>query len=240
MISNDLTCTDLIKTYGGGFTLGPVTLELEAGVTCLVGANGAGKSTLFRLIAGVDRPTSGKVALPGGPGARRLGYLPQDPTLPQSATCEDFLMYVAWLHQVPRSARRDAIAVVLKYVGLANRAQVKIKTLSGGMQRRLGIAHALVHDPAVVLLDEPTSGLDPTQRIALRENVRTIGRDRVVLVSTHLVEDVRAFADRVIVLRDGAIVFDGDVQGLESLAAPIGAGSTDLERALSGLIGVES
>ncbi|HEX6967433.1 MAG TPA: ATP-binding cassette domain-containing protein [Micromonosporaceae bacterium] len=115
-----------------------------------------------------------------------------------------------------------------------------IKTLSGGMRRRLGIAHALVHDPVLVLLDEPTVGLDPRQRIGLRQTIQQVSQDRIVLVSTHLVEDVRGLADRVIVLNDGAVVFDGDVESLEKRAEPGAPGDTDLERAIAILMGAAS
>lgn len=230
-------CEDMTKDYGGGFALGPLSLEITSGVTCLVGANGAGKSTFFRLAAQVDRPTSGSIRLHSGDGRKGLGYLPQDPILPPSATAEDFLHYVAWLQRVPKRHRKDAVQGVLKQVGLTGRGTSKIRTLSGGMQRRLGIAHALVNDPVLLLLDEPTVGLDPTQRIALRDTISQVSQTRIVIVSTHLVEDVRGLADRVIVLNDGGVIFDGDVPELERQAVPGAPGDTDLERAIAALMG---
>ncbi|MFY1674309.1 ATP-binding cassette domain-containing protein [Plantactinospora sp. WMMB334] len=231
-----MVLADMCKVYRRAFTLGPISLTVVEGVTCLVGPNGAGKSTLFRLAAGVDRPTSGSVRLETD-GGQGLGYLPQEPQLPGPATCEEFLHYVAWLQRVPRQRRFEAVELALDQVRLSDRRSSRIRELSGGMRRRLGIAHALVHDPALVLLDEPTVGLDPRQRIGLRQTIGQVGRNRIVLVATHLVEDVRGLADRVIVLNEGAVVYDGDVPGLERLAEPDAAGDTDLERAIAGLMG---
>jgi ABC-2 type transport system ATP-binding protein len=235
-----LVLRDLTKAYGNAFTLGPLSLTLTEGVTCLVGPNGAGKSTLFRVAAKVDRPTSGSITVENGAGSATLGYLPQEPLLPPSATCEDFLYHVAWLHRVPRRQRKDAVSSALAAVGLTDRRATRIRKLSGGMRRRLGIAHAIVHDPAIVLLDEPTVGLDPVQRVSLRKTIDTVSRNRVVLVSTHLVEDIRGLADRVIILNNGGVVYDGDISTLEKRAAPGAPGDTDLERAIASLMGETS
>lgn len=232
-----LLCEEVTKSYGPRFTLGPISLGITAGVTCLVGANGAGKSTLFRLAAKVDRPTSGTIALHAAKSRTGLGYLPQDPQFPNGATCEEFLHYVAWLQLVPKASRATAVADALTQVGLQDRKSSRIKTLSGGMRRRLGIAHALVHDPVLILLDEPTAGLDPKQRIALRDTISDVSRDRIIIVSTHLVEDVRGLADRVIVINEGTVVFDGDIGALEKHAESDAPGDTDLERAIATLIG---
>lgn len=198
----------------------------------MVGPNGAGKSTLFDLMAGTLKPTSGSVALPD----RRLGLLPQEFRLPPRPTCAQFLSYVGWLQGVAASDRQIAIESALDEVDLLGLAETPIRELSGGMVKRLGIAQALVHDPPVLILDEPTAGLDPVQRIALREVVAGLGRRRIVCVSTHLVEDVQAVASRVLVLNDGALLFDGDVRGLEQMSDPDAPGDSILERALSSLM----
>ncbi|MFJ6940001.1 ATP-binding cassette domain-containing protein [Streptomyces sp. NPDC101132] len=240
MSQTRLTCDELVKDYGGAFRLGPMGLAVTEGVTCLVGPNGAGKSTFFRLAAGLERPTSGTLRLEVGAATERavaLGYLPQDPELPQGASCEEFLHYVAWVHQVPTKRRPAAVAEALTLTNLTDRRTSKIRTLSGGMARRLGIAQALIHNPAMLLLDEPTVGLDPRQRIALRETIDSVSAGRVVIVSTHLVEDVRGLADRVIILHGGDVVFDGDVPTLEGKADPDAPGDTDLERAIATLMG---
>ncbi|WP_351230925.1 ATP-binding cassette domain-containing protein [Streptomyces sp. NPDC002133] len=236
MSQHRLSCEELVKDHGGGFQLGPLSLDLAEGLTCLVGPNGAGKSTFFRLAAGIEKPTTGTIALQAGDG-EKLGYLPQDPDLPRGATCEDFLHYVAWVHRIPAQQRSETVTRVLAHTNLADRRTSKIRTLSGGMSRRLGIAQALIHDPALLLLDEPTVGLDPRQRIALRETIASAARGRIVIVSTHLVEDIRGLADRVIVLNEGAVIFDGDVPALEGKATPDAPGDTDLERAIATLMG---
>ena len=232
-----LALSQVTRTYDRhGFTLGPIDLTLGAGVTCLVGPNGAGKSTLFRLAAGLDRPSGGRIDIRNGEGAASLGYLPQEPTLPLPATCAQFLDYVAWLQGVPKHRRPEVVATALRQVGLTGQAEHRIRSISGGMARRLGVASALVHGPAVVLLDEPTVGLDPLQRVAIRETVAAVGVGRVVLVSTHLVEDVRTLADRVLVLNHGSLVFDGGVAELERLGDVDAPGDSDLERAVTTLI----
>lgn len=240
MSRHHLRCDELVKDHGGSFQLGPLSLDITDGVTCLVGPNGAGKSTFFRLAAGLEKPTAGTLRLEVDSDdgrAEALGYLPQDPELPSAATCEEFLHYVAWVHKIPAKRRGDAVAEALALTHLTERGTSKVRTLSGGMARRLGIAQALIHNPAMLLLDEPTVGLDPRQRIALRETISSISGGRIVIVSTHLVEDIRGLAERVIVLNGGMVVFDGDVPDLEGKADPDAPGDTDLERAIATLMG---
>lgn len=238
---------ELVFRYGGGsrwgwpdglggrssFVLGPLSLELSAGVTCLVGQNGAGKSTLMNLIVGLLSPSSGSVV---GDGGRGVGYMPQQFRMPPRATCREFLDYTAWIHRVGPSERPDAVAAALDAVGLAGKAGARVGELSGGMQRRLGAAQAIVHKPSVVVLDEPTSGLDPFQRASLRELIPQLAEDRLVLLATHLVEDVRALGARVVVLVEGGAVFDGPVADLEAMDDPAAPGDSGLERAVSSLM----
>lgn len=231
-----LVAEGLVKRHGNKFQLGPLSLRIDDGVTCLVGANGAGKSTLLRMAAGIDSPTRGTMRVQAD-GRQALGYLPQELDLPRGATCEEFLHYVVWLHKVPKRFRADAVTNVLKRTRLTDRRRSKIRELSAGMRQRLGIAHALVHDPPVVLLDEPSAGLDPRQRAILRETITGNADGRVVLVSTHLVEDVRGLGGRVIVIRDGSLVFDGSVAELENQDDGSAPGDTRLERAVAALIG---
>ncbi|MFC8597444.1 ABC transporter ATP-binding protein [Isoptericola sp. NPDC057191] len=211
--------------------IGPITLTFRPGITCLVGANGAGKSTLFRVLAGVQAPTFGSVQGVGRTGGiSTVGYLPQELGLPRTATCRQYLDYVAWVYGVPRGRRRAAVDTALQRADLTTRADVPIRSLSGGMRRRLAFAHAVVHDPQVLLLDEPTVGLDPVQRQAMRDVIQGASGGRVTVISTHLVDDVRALADRVIVLDAGHVVYDGDVTDLEETSGD------DLEAAITALM----
>ncbi|MCP4084624.1 MAG: ATP-binding cassette domain-containing protein, partial [Actinomycetia bacterium] len=219
--------------YGKSFKLGPLNLDFQTGTTCVVGPNGAGKSTLFDLICGLAVPTTGSALVCGD---ARLGLLPQDVRLPPRASCEEFLAHVAWLQRVPPNTRTQAVRAALDAVDLRDRASTRIRGLSGGMVRRLGIAQAIVHDPDVVVLDEPTAGLDPLQRASLRRLIADLGTSRCMLVSTHLVEDVRGLADRVLVLNSGDVVFDGLLDELAQFAEASAPGDTELERAFSVLM----
>lgn len=229
----------LTKTYRGGFSLGPIDMDIGPGVSCLVGANGAGKTTLFKLIAGTERPSSGTVEFPSGCRADTVGYLPQEIEFPGTARCDDFLYYVAWVRKVPPQQQTHAVARALSAVELQDRAAARIRKLSGGMRRRLGIAQVLVPNPSLVLLDEPTAGLDPKQRALARGTIAGLGAKRSVFVSTHLVEDVRSLATRVIVLDQGRIVFSGSIDELEARSDTSAPGDTPLERAVSALLKVE-
>lgn len=202
----------LTKSYRA-FRLGPVDLTVGRGVTALLGANGAGKTTLMRLVVGTARASAGKVLLPG----RRdcVGFLPQDFVGPGRATARGYLSYIAWCRST-RGGRITApeVDAALGAVGLLDRADHRIGTLSGGMIRRLGVAQALLGDAPVLVLDEPTVGLDPIQRHELRELITELGSSRTVLLSTHLAEDVAAVADQVLVLDEGRLLYDGPVGGL--------------------------
>ncbi|MFI7075355.1 ABC transporter ATP-binding protein [Micromonospora sediminicola] len=229
------------KSYGSGFTLGPITTTIGRGVTCLIGANGAGKSTLIRLLSGTEHPTAGRVTLTiaGSTAAvasqrGRIGYMPQEFAFPGRATCYDFLYYTAWLRKVGKADRTGAVTRCLDEVGLGDRAAAAIRTLSGGMRRRLCLAQALVHDPPVLLLDEPTAGLDPVQRVAIRDVVAALAGDRTVVYSTHLVEDIRGLDGTVMALRDGQVTFRGTHAELAASVTRDGS----LEQGLLQVLGV--
>lgn len=237
MLENSLRLIDVVlERRGSEFRLGPITYSFGRGVTAVVGVNGAGESTLFAAISGVERITGGVIHRPvGGAGQEGwIGFLPQGPVFPPSATVDDVLRLLSWTVGVADPAQE--VARVSAQLDLDELRRKKVKHLSGGMLRRLGIAQAMIGSPNVLLLDEPTAGLDPIQRISVREAIMANCGDVVTLVSTHLVEDVRSLADRVLVLNQGAMVFAGSVQELEALAPLTPSnGESRLESALTRL-----
>ena len=220
--------TGLGKRYGTTTALEQLDLEIGPGVTGLLGPNGAGKTTLLRCLATALAPDTGRIEAFGLDPAvagqrtelrRRLGYLPQDPGLYPNFTASALLDYVAVLKELTDAPRRRTeVRRVLAEVGLADRARVKVRKLSGGMRQRLGLAQALLGDPALLVLDEPTVGLDPEQRMLFRALISRLGETRTVLLSTHQTEDVGALCERVVVLRQGREVFDGTPRALAALA----------------------
>ncbi|MEU5867621.1 ATP-binding cassette domain-containing protein [Nonomuraea sp. NPDC047529] len=216
----------LVKTYGRDRALDGLTLTAGKGVTGLLGPNGAGKSTLVRVLATVLAPDEGELRLLGrDPAAgrleirRRLGYLPQDLGFQRGVTVFEFVDYVAILKEMThRRSRHDEVRRVIEEVGLTSVGGRRVRTLSGGMRRRLGIAQALLGEPELILLDEPAAGLDPEQRLLFGELVARLGQDRTVVLSTHQTDDVAALCDRVAVLKAGRCVFAGAPRELRALA----------------------
>jgi ABC-2 type transport system ATP-binding protein len=220
-------------------------LSLGTGVHGLLGPNGAGKTTLIRTLATVLRPTEGTLELLGEPAGsrgehralrRRIGYLPQEFGYYKRFTVREFIEYMAWLKEVPKAEIPAAVQRAVERVGLADRADQRMKTLSGGMVRRAGIAQAIVNDPSILLLDEPTVGLDPTQRLRFRKLLQELGTDTCVVVSTHLVEDVAAACTDVVLLAEGRLAFQGTPDELAAAGGPGHVGDTPLERGYSALL----
>ncbi|MGW1585826.1 ATP-binding cassette domain-containing protein [Streptomyces sp. NPDC002386] len=217
-----------------------VDLDLGTGVHGLLGPNGAGKTSLIRVLATVARPSAGRVEILGQDTAghrgrsavrRRLGYLPQEFGYYPGFTVREFVAYVAWLKEMPAARVPAAVADAVARVGLADRADAKIRTLSGGMVRRVGIAQAIVNEPSVLLLDEPTAGLDPEQRVEFRELLRELGASAAVVVSTHLVEDVAAACTEVTLLEAGRIAYRGTPHSLTLMGETSdGPGDHPIER----------
>lgn len=215
----------LSKEYGAKIAVDRVSAALGPGVYGLLGANGAGKTTLMRMACGVLGPTSGEVMFDGVPieragGAYRavLGYLPQDFGYYPEFTALDFMEYMAALKGIGRRAARERSLELLDAVGLAGKERRRIRTFSGGMKQRLGIAQAVLNDPKVLVLDEPTAGLDPKERVRFRNLIASFAQDKVVLLSTHIVSDVESIADRIFVMRAGAFVMEGTPAELIGMA----------------------
>jgi ABC-2 type transport system ATP-binding protein len=216
------------KSYGGIAALADLDLELGPGITGLLGPNGAGKTTLIRILATLLSPSAGQVGVNGWWTSdlrdrveirRRLGYLPQDLGLYPRFTVFEFVDYLALLKELDDPAERHRrVRAALAAVELEDLARRKIRTLSGGMRRRVGIAQAIVADPLLLLLDEPTTGLDPEQRMRFRQLIAGIGEQRTVVLSTHLVEDVAAVCTQVVVLWQGRVRFHGTPSQLRQLA----------------------
>jgi ABC-2 type transport system ATP-binding protein len=224
-----VTLADVCKSYGAVRALDHVDLDLVHGVTGLLGPNGAGKTTLMRILATLLAPDRGSVRIEGLDPTdarqrlelrRRLGYLPQDLGLYPRFTVFELVDYIAIMKELKdRRERHRRVAAALEAVGLEDVSGRRIKTLSGGMARRVGIAQALVADPDLLILDEPTAGLDPQQRARFRELLASLGSRRQVILSTHLVEDVAAICTSVVILWEGRSVFHGSPQELRERAA---------------------
>jgi len=213
--------------------LDDVSLTLPLGVTAVVGSNGSGKYTLLELAARRRRPTAGTVDSAGfSPVRPRTGYLPQQFQYPAHARCIDFLRLVSWLRGASIEDASARAEDALQAVGLNSSAHSPMRELSGGMLRRIGFAAALVSDPEVLVLDEPTTGVDAIQRRALREFVEINSPGRIVLMSSHIVEDLEILAENVIVLRSGEVQFHGPVKELLEVA-----GDDTLESAIIRLSG---
>lgn len=204
----------LTKQYQNRIAVDRISLSLGKGVYGLLGANGAGKTTLMRMICGILKPTSGAITFDGtDPGEESyraiLGYLPQDFGYYPEFSATDFLLYLAALKGIPRTQAKRKTAELLELVSLQDVSRKKIKTFSGGMKQRLGIAQALLNDPKLLVLDEPTAGLDPKERVRFRNLIKDLGKDNIVLLSTHIVSDIEHIADEVLIMKDGQLIFQG-------------------------------
>jgi ABC-2 type transport system ATP-binding protein len=238
--------TDLTRRFGRTQAVAGVSLQAGPGVFGLLGPNGAGKTSLLRMLATVIPPSSGTLRLLGrDPGSygprreirRRLGYLPQNLGYYPGFTVAEFVEYFALLKDMPPGRVPAAVATAVERTGLGDKARAKLRTLSGGMLRRAGIAQAIVNEPELLLLDEPTAGLDPEQRVAFRALLRDLGQRATVIVSTHLVEDVGAACTQVALMNQGTILFYGTPAELTARAdGSDAAGDAPLERGYSAVL----
>ncbi len=221
-----LEFVDLNKTFQHKTAVRDITASLGHGVYGLLGENGAGKTTLMRMLCGILEPTSGTILCDGMPirqlgGEYRmlLGYLPQDFGYYREFTALRFLHYMAALKALPQDYACVRIDTLLQLVGLSDQAKNKLKTFSGGMIRRIGIAQALLNDPEILVLDEPTSGLDPGERVRFRNIISSLSKNRLILLSTHIVSDLESIADQILLMHDGRLVQMGDEAALLEKAA---------------------
>ena len=215
----ELKTIGLTKEFGRKTAVNDLNITLTNGVYGLLGANGAGKTTLMRLLCNIQIPTSGKIVLNdknitelGEEYRSLLGYLPQHFGYYPDFTALDFLLYVAALKGLDEENAKKKSKELLEAVGLSEESRHKIKTFSGGMKQRLGIAQAMLNDPRILIFDEPTAGLDPKERVRFRNLISAFAKDRIVILSTHIVSDVEFIAEEIIMMQSGQIVSFGKPQ----------------------------
>lgn len=217
----ELAIDMLTKQYKNKIAVDRVSIKLKPGVYGLLGANGAGKTTLMRMICGIQNPTSGQIKYNGtdikklGEDYRQvLGYLPQDFGYYPDFTAYDFLMYIAALKGLSKEKAEMRVNELLQIVNLENEKKQKVKTFSGGMKQRLGIAQAMLNNPKILILDEPTAGLDPKERVKFRNLISSFSQDKIVILSTHIVSDIEFIADEIIVMKAGKMILTGTPEEL--------------------------
>lgn len=202
--------------------LNDINLNIEKGVYGLLGENGAGKTTLMRLLTTIYNPSRGEISIDGlkynkcneEKIKKIIGYLPQELGLYPNLTVMETLNYLGGLHEIPKKDREDVITNLLSLTNLTEHKDKKYRNLSGGMKRRVGLAQALINDPKLLIVDEPTAGLDPEERIRIRNLLSDIGKKRLVVFSTHVIEDIAATCDNVCILRNGVVRYNGKVNQL--------------------------
>ena len=212
----DLRISHLTKDFDGFKAVNNFSFSMDCGVYGLLGVNGAGKTTLMRMLTTLMKPTSGVITWDGedvfamdGKYRMLLGYLPQDFGFYPDFSVYDYLMYIAALKGIRPAVAKQRVKELLKQVGLVKSRNKKMKTLSGGMKRRAGIAQAMLNDPKILILDEPTAGLDPSERIRVRNLISELSEDRIVLLSTHIVSDIEYIANEILLMKDGCITMSG-------------------------------
>lgn len=204
-----LTLNNVSKRFGKFTAVEDISLDMDNGLYALLAPNGAGKTTIIKMITTLLNPTEGEILYDGvniktmGAGYRELlGYLPQDFGYYKNNTPKQYLSYLAALKGVPKKETEEKMDYLLELVGLAENADKKMKKFSGGMIQRVGIAQAMLNDPKILILDEPTAGLDPKERVRFRNIISVLSKDRIVILSTHIVSDIESIANQVILIRD--------------------------------------
>lgn len=217
----ELKFDNLTKEFGNFTAVDHLNLTMTKGVYGLLGVNGAGKTTLMRMLCTLLKPTEGRITCDGkdifemdGEYRKVLGYLPQDFGFYPEFTVKDYLLYISTLKGIPPAAARKRVKDMILKVGLSKAANKKMKKLSGGMKRRVGIAQAMLNNPKILVLDEPTAGLDPNERIRFRNLISELSEERLVLLSTHIVSDIEYIANEILLMRDGELVHRGTAEQL--------------------------
>ena len=238
-MENQIILEHVNKFYGKKQALKDINLTIGQGMFGLLGRNGAGKSTLMKILATLHEKQSGSITVCGIPIEEAkeirsiIGYLPQDFSMYPFMTTEEALHYLGMLSEIPKGERRERIDSLLEKVHLSEERHKKIRSLSGGMKRRLGIAQALLHDPRVLIVDEPTAGLDPEERIRFRNLLCEVAEERIVILSTHIVGDIEASCENLAVLNEGEILWHGTMKEiLENAAGRVVRADVDGEELL--------
>ncbi len=212
----ELEIINLTKEFKEIIAVDHINLSMKNGVYGLLGVNGAGKTTFMRMLCTLIRPSVGKILCEGkdifemdGEYRKILGYLPQEFGFYPDFTVQDYLMYVASIKGIRQTAAKKRTKILLQQVGLSKVQNRKMKKLSGGMKRRVGIAQAMLNNPKILILDEPTAGLDPSERIRFRNLISELSQDRLVLLSTHIVSDIEYIANQILLMQNGKIFHSG-------------------------------
>jgi len=216
-----LSVKNITKQYKKQIAVDDISFEIKSGeIVGFLGPNGAGKSTTMKIISCFIPPTKGTVTVCGFDVSnddlkvkKKVGYLPESNPLYYDMYVKEFLNFIASLHKI--NNKKERIKEMIKMVGLQNEQHKKIGTLSKGYKQRVGLAQAMIHDPEVLILDEPTSGLDPNQIIEIRELIKNFGKDKTVLLSTHIMQEVESMCDRVIIINEGKLVADDSVESIK-------------------------
>lgn len=219
----ELMLKDLSKEFAGIQAVDRVNFQMEKGVYGLLGVNGAGKTTLMKMLCTITQPTNGKITWDGedifamGAAYRQiLGYLPQDFGYYPDLSVYDYMMYIASIKGLRPAAAKKRTDLLLGQVSMVKYKKRKMKALSGGMVRRVGIAQAMLNNPKILVLDEPTAGLDPNERIRFRNLISELSENRLVLLSTHIVSDIEFIANDIMLMKDGRFFFTGTSEELIS------------------------
>ncbi len=216
-----LQLVNLTRQFGKFTAVDHLNLTIENGVYGLLGVNGAGKTTLMRMLCTLLKPTDGQILCNGrdifemdGEYRKLLGYLPQDFGFYPDFTVAEYLSYIAAIKGIRPGVAKRRIKELLHHVGLQKAAHKKMKTLSGGMKRRAGIAQAMLNDPKILILDEPTAGLDPTERVRFRNLISELSQERIIILSTHIVSDVEYIANEIWLMKDGQLMQQGTLEDI--------------------------